>query len=255
MVTTVRRASHAQMQARRRAGYLAARIGRALREARLNGGLRQRQVADVAGISQAYYSRIERGKAESASLDTLATCAAAVGTQLTAFLEALPGSSLPGDLEHIRRQQALIALAATAGWHATPERPIDPDASRSRSIDVYLERRSANEVAVVEIVNLVLDAGAVLRGLSDKASAVRRELGPEWRVAAVLVVRATSRNRRLVGSLADLFQARFPGRSADWLAALARPGIPMPPRDGFLWTRATTPELMAARLSARRRVS
>jgi hypothetical protein len=35
----------------------------------------------------------------------------ACGVQLAAFLEALPGASLPHDIEHARRQQAVIALA------------------------------------------------------------------------------------------------------------------------------------------------
>ncbi len=104
---------------------------------------------------------------------------------------------------------------------------------------------------VIEIVNMLTDAGGDLRGLTDKIHVVRRELGDHWRVQGVLVVRATARNRTTIAELASVFAARFPASSRDWLAALANPGAPMPAEDGFLWTRATTPELFASRLGRR----
>jgi transcriptional regulator with XRE-family HTH domain len=102
--------------------------------------LLQREVAERAGISQSFYSRIELGRGSRASLETLAACALACDSQLAAFIEALPGASLPRDIEHVRRQQAVISLAAAGGWRAMPERPIDPESPRSRSVDVLLER-------------------------------------------------------------------------------------------------------------------
>ena len=124
-----RRATHSRMQARARAKYLAERIGRSLLDARTGAGLLQREVAERAGISQSFYSRIELGRGSHASLETLAACAFACDAQLAAFVEALPGASLPRDIEHVRRQQAVIALAARGGWGAMPERPIDPRAA------------------------------------------------------------------------------------------------------------------------------
>ena len=243
------------MEARTRARYLAQRIGRSLREVRLAQGLRQADVATAAGVSQSFYSRVERGLGTAASLETLAACARACGTQLAAFLEALPGASMPRDMEHLRRQQAVIALAANGGWTALPERAIDPDAARSRSIDVLLERARNGEIVVIEIVDLLLDAGGDIRGLTDKVHAMQRTANGTRTVRGVLVIRATARNRRVVAELHALFASRFPASSTHWLAALARPDEPMPVEDGLLWTRATTPELFPARLSGRRPVS
>ena len=107
-----RRASRTRMQARSRARYLAERIGRSVLDARTGSGMRQREVAERAGISQSFYSRIELGHGSRASLETLVACALACDAQLAAFLEALPGASLPRDIGHVRRQQAVIALAA-----------------------------------------------------------------------------------------------------------------------------------------------
>ena len=215
-----RRATRVRIQARQRSRYLAERIGRALFEARTGAGLRQRDVAAAAGISQSFYSRLERDGATHATLETLAACAIACGTQLAAFVEALPGASPPRDIEHLRRQQAVIALATRGGWHAVPERPIDPEAVRSRSIDVYLERPRRREIAAVEIVDLVTDGGATIRGLTDKVAAIRRERPGGWSVAGLLVVRGTARNHALISGLGDLFAARYPARSRAWLDAL-----------------------------------
>jgi transcriptional regulator with XRE-family HTH domain len=217
-------------------------------DARIGSGRLQREVAERAGISQSYYSRIERGGGTSATLETLAACALACDVRLAAFLEALPGATLPRDIEHVRRQQAVIALAERGGWQAIPERPIDPDARRSRSIDVMLQRSRRREIAVVEIIDLITDAGATFRGHSDKIHAVRREAGPNWTVAGLLVVRGTIRNRRLVGELRGVIEARYPAGSAGWLAALRDPDRPMPAADGFAWTGSRGTALRAARL-------
>ena len=243
-----RRATRSRMLARERSRYIAQRIGRGLREARIGSGRIQREIAGRAGISQSFYSRIERGGGSRATLETLAACAIACDAQLAAFLEALPGASLPHHIEHVRRQQAVIALAEPGGWHALPERAIDPDARRSRSIDVMLERTVRREVAVVEIVDLVMDAGATFRGHSDKVHALRREAGPDWNVAGLLVIRGTHRNRELVRSLRNVIAARYPARSVAWLAALQDLNRPMPRTDGLVWTGARSPDLRPARL-------
>jgi transcriptional regulator with XRE-family HTH domain len=60
--------------------------------------LTQAEAGHRAGISQSAWSRVECGRSAAVSLETLAGCAAAVGSQLAAFIEARPGSSLPRDV-------------------------------------------------------------------------------------------------------------------------------------------------------------
>ena len=211
--------------------------------------LTQAQAADRAGISQGYWSFLERGGGGVASLETLASCATAVDAQLAAFVEAAPGADLPRDIEHLRRQQLVVALAREGGWIARPERPIDPLARRSRSIDVELERAARREVAVIEVVDLLTDGGDAMRGLADKVAAVRREVGPGWTVAGLLVLRSTTRNRSTVRELRDLLAARFPARSNAWLTCLSDPTRPMPAGDGLAWSTVNVDRLYAARLS------
>ena len=248
-----RRASRTRVASMKRAMYLSGRIGVGLRESRLALSMTQAQAADRAGVSQPFWSRLERGRGTVASLETLTAAAAAVHTELAAFIQAQPGADLPRDIEHLRRQELVIRLAVTGGWRARPERPIDPGATRSRSIDVYLSRGDGQEVAVIEIVDLVTDVGDVLRGLADKVAAIRRERaarsadGPPSLVAGLLVIRATRRNRALVKSLSGMFDSRFPTPGRRWLQALSDPGMPMSAADGFVWSTVSGDRLFAAR--------
>lgn len=247
-----RRAGSFRVLGRRRSGYLAQRIGVALRDSRTALGVTQAEAAQRAGVSQGFWSLVERGEGTVASLETLASCAAAVSVQLAAFVEAMPGASLPRDIEHLRRQQLVIATASRGRWTSRPELPIDPAARRSRSIDVHLERSIRLEVAIVEIEDLLTDGGAAMRGLADKTATIRREVVDDRiSVRGLLVLRATRRNRALVRELKDLFATRFPASSAEWLNALLDASVAMPRADGFLWSSVDGTRLFAARLGVR----
>jgi transcriptional regulator with XRE-family HTH domain len=241
-----RRAGSARIAGRQRSQYLAKRIGIGLRESRRALRLTQAAASARAGVSQAYWSMLERGVATTATLETLAACAAAVDTELAAFLQARPGADLPRDIVHLRGQAAIVRDAASGGWRPGVEVAIDPHASRSRSIDVTLERAARAEIAVVELVDLVAVAGQDLRGLSDKVAAVRR-LQPHSRVAGLLAIRRTRRNRQLIAEIRPMIDARFPASSAAWLRALRDPSAPMPAEDGLVWARVDGSGLLARR--------
>ena len=237
-----RAGSHARA-GRARAATVAVRLGTALRDARQAGALSQVQVAERAGLSQPFISYLERGHGTSASIETWSCVAAAVGEQYVGFLERAPGAGRPRDLEHLRRQSALIALARAGGWAALPELAIDPGNARSRSIDVALIRRARGEAIAAEIWDWFDDVGAGMRGLDAKTTALAARLAAEpppptgaWSVRGLYVVRDTRRNRALVGELRPLFAARFPGSAAGWLAALGDPDCPVPGGAGLLWS-------------------
>lgn len=223
------------------------RVGIALSESRIASRLTQAEAALRAGVSQSFWSRVERGMAPAVSIETLASCAAAVGVQLATFIEARPGADLPRDIEHLRRQELVIEVARGGEWSARPEAGIDPTASRSRSIDVLLSRARGSELVVVEVVDLLADGGATLRGLADKVAAVRRASPADARVAGLLVLRATARNRATVHELAGLFATRFPASSTAWLRSLESAAVPMPLSDGILWSSVDGSKLMTVR--------
>jgi len=242
-----RRAGAARIAGRRRSAYLATRIGTALKESRLALRLSQAEAAARAGVSQGFWSSLEHGGAVTASIETLAACAAAVDAELAAFLEARPGAELPRDIAHLRGQEAILRSARPGGWIGRVEHGIDPMSRRSRSIDVVLVRPDQHEIVVVELVDLLADGGEALRGLSDKVAAIRRQ-EPKSRVAGLLVIRATSRNRAVVHDLAGVLRARFPGSSTAWLAALGDPRSRMPDGDGLAWMALNGSRLTAVRL-------
>ena len=228
--------------------YLARRIGVGLKDARVALRLRQRDAARDAGITQAHWSRIERGLEPGASLTTLAACAAAVHTRLAAFIEEQSGADLPRDIEHLRRQHAIVERARPGGWEPAVEAPIPGSGPRPRSIDVLLLRRARREAAVTEVWDLLLDVGEAMRGLDAKVLAVRERLGSGWRVEGLLILRATRRNRRLVGQLRSVFAAHYPASSVRWLRALEQPDTPMPAGAGLAWAASDAGRLFPARL-------
>jgi transcriptional regulator with XRE-family HTH domain len=237
-----RTGSHAR-RGRLRADTLANRLATAIREGRLIEGVTQLEAANRGGISQPRWSELERGLGAGASIETWSIAAAAVGSQLAAFLEGAPGAERPRDIEHARRQSALIEFAASGGWRALPELAVDP-AVRSRSIDVALVRELRREAAPFEIWDWFDDIGASFRGLDAKTHLLGERLKRDpqmvsdqsWRIAGCFVVRDTARNRRLVAELRPLFVARFPGSSSAWLHALRDPAAPMPGEDALLWS-------------------
>ena len=149
-------------------------------------------------------------------LDVWAACGVAMGVQLAAFFERMPGADLPRDIEHLRRQNLVVATAHAGGWTAIPEAAVD-EGRWSRSIDVLLSRAVRQEAAVIEIWDLLLDGGEAIRGLSGKVQALRAQLGPTWRVQGLLLVRGTHRNRALVRQLDGLVRAALP-RAVESLA-------------------------------------
>lgn len=255
-----RRADPSTVAGRARARTVAGRLGVALREARKTAGLTQRRVALRAGVSQAQISRLELGEGQDASIETWACVAAAVGEQLVGFLELAPGATPPRDIEHLRRQSALIEIATAGGWTALPELAIDLGAIRSRSIDVALIRRARREAVAVEIWNWFDDVGASLRGLDAKVALLAARLrdepvgsaGPDggsdgWQVRGLFVVRDTRRNRALAVELRPLFASRFTGSSAAWLRALSAEAA-LPDGHGLLWSDRRG-RLVASRLA------
>ena len=263
---TRRRADPATLAGRARATHVAGRLGIALRDSRRITGLKQTEVAARAGVSQALISNLERGRGRTASIETWACVAAALGERFVGFLEQAPGATPPRDIEHLRRQSALIQLAAAGGWVALPEFAIDPGAIRSRSIDVALIRTATPEAVAAESWDWFDDVGASLRGLDAKVTLLAARVADEsnlgeagsphaWRVRGLFIVRDTHRNRAIVAELRPLFAARFTGSSTAWLRALTSEAPP-PGGHGLLWSdphgRLIASRLIASRLTASR---
>lgn len=239
-----RRATRARLAGRIRGEDVARRLGIGLREARRERRLRQVDVAAAAGIAQSYVSKMERGQGVAASLTTWASAGEAVGLRLAAFFEQAPGASRPRDYEHLKRQELVIRTARAGGWRAMPELAIDPRSVRSRSVDVLLRR--GDEIAVVEVWDLLDDVGGALRGLDAKVATVALA-HPDATVRGVFVLRRTTRNRQLLREFAALFATKLPGDGGILLRALGDRNRRLPPSDCLLWTDVAGLRLVAPR--------
>ena len=235
------RATQEVMRGRGRADAIAIRLGVGLRNARATAVMSQAEAATRARISQARWSELERGLGANAPIELWAVVAAAVGVQLAAFLDAVSGANLPRDMEHLRRQSAVVERATAGGWSPAPEMPVTRGGT-GRVIDVLLTRAPRREAAVVEVWDLLLDVGAAFRSFDEKLAAVRARL-PGWTVSGAWVLRGTRRNRGLVAELAPLFAARFPADGRTWLAAFDRPTSALQLAPALLWTDATATTL------------
>ncbi len=243
-----RRAGRHRIAGRQRANDLARRLGVAVRERREAQAATQGELGGLAGVSQAWWSKAERGHGRVGSLETWASVAAAVGGRLVVFIEDSPSSDRPRDFAHLIRQELVIRTAALGGWLAAPEHALAAEGpERWRYVDVLLQRPLAKELAVVEIWNLLADVGDGLRGLRTRVDRLRREY-PDWTLSGLLVLRATARNRRLATRLAALFAASVGGPSSGWLRALTDPTVQMPNESGLVWTDVAGTRIFASRL-------
>ncbi len=236
-------------EARRANAEQLTRLGNELRLARKRRRLLQRSVGVRAGLSQSAISRIECGRGGSLSLDAWQRVALSVGRPLRITL-ARDRLEEPADAGHLAIQELVAGIARRAGYHVVPElasRSTDP----RRSVDLALLDERAGRLILVEVWNSIGDIGAALRSTARKLADLEAR-PPTGMVATTVgacwVVRATPRNRALIGRYPELFTARFRGSSAGWCAALiAR--APPPGGPGIVWADGAARRLFPWRRS------
>jgi transcriptional regulator with XRE-family HTH domain len=196
-------------QARRTARGSLERLGAELRQARVDHDLSQADAARAIGRSGPWWSRVERGTAESVGIVELARALAVVGLDL--HVRAYPGGSALRDRAHLAllerfRQQ----LGPSVGWRT--EVPL-PNPGDRRSWDGLVR------VAVVRIgVEAETRAGDA-QALQRRLAAKRRDGGVDH---VILVLADTRHNRAFLRAAGEGFAADFPiggKRALRWLAA------------------------------------
>lgn len=236
-------------EARRQNQEQLARLGAEVRASRRRQRLRQVDLAERVGVSQATISQIERGHGGSLSVDVWQRAAIALERPLRLEL-ARDGLDEPSDAGHLRIQELVLRLARRAGYAGRielPTRPADP----SRSADIGLRDDARRLIVLVEAWNTIGDFGAAARATDRKvaeaqAFAVAIGQGHGWRVRGCWVVRATRRNRALVERYPESFASRFPGSSIGWFRALTD-GTEPPAAPGLVWCDPACERLVAWR--------
>ena len=203
------------------------RVGALLRILRIRRGLRQIDVAVLAGVSDATVSRIERGQLEQLSV--------AVLRRVTRVLEARLDLGLwtrAGEVEriassrHAELVEAIIAVLSEYGWVARPEVSFNLRGERGL-IDVLAWHPPSGALLVIEVKTEVVDVGEALGTFDRKvrlAPEVARGLGfAPTSISRALVVADTHTNHRRVAEHAATFGAVLADDGHRFRAFLRKP--------------------------------
>lgn len=208
-----------------------ARLGALLRMVRIRRGLRQRDVAAKAGVSDATVSRIERGHVRTISIGALAEVAAALEVRLDHRARWRGG-----DLEMLMsRQHSALAeevvarLHAVGGWEVKPEVSFAIYGERG-VVDLLAWHQAASALLVIELKTEIVDVGELLGTLDRK-----RRLGAQiaatvgWlrpsSVSFVLLIADGRTNQRRVAAHAATFRAALPDDGRRFRSYLRSPDI------------------------------
>jgi transcriptional regulator with XRE-family HTH domain len=203
------------------------KVGLMLRAVRIRRGLRQADVAALAGVSGPTVSRVERGLLDSLSLRALR----AIGRALEVRIDLAPWSRR-GDLvrfataDHAAVVEALIRELVAVGWQARAEVSFNDFGERG-FIDVLAWHPETGTLLVIEVKTEIVDVGETI-GLLDRkrrlADVAARPFG--WRpkaVASALIVLESSMNRRRVAAHRATFRSALPIDGRAFRSWLRRP--------------------------------
>lgn len=202
------------------------RLGAALRALRLRAGLRQSDVARLAGVSPSLVSSIEAGRLATVALGTLRRVFAAVGAGFEGLVRWRgPALERLLDARHAALVDASAARLRRLGWEVRPEVSYSEYGERG-SIDILAGLEARRAMAVEEIKSDLVRLDDTIRKLDEKARLTREEVGRKrfgWQPASVgriLVLPDTDRARRQVGRHANVLTAAFadsPAAVRAWL--------------------------------------
>jgi transcriptional regulator with XRE-family HTH domain len=226
-----------QVRADRRTAELRRALGAELRANRVDQGISQQRLADAVGIDRGHLARIELG-AVGASLDHLERVAAGLGGDLSVRFYPGTGSTLRD------RDQAAIVEALLRGrapvWNAMTEVGVYRPARGV--IDLVLSRSDGTVVAV-EVQSQIRRLEQLLRWANMKRESLpssdwwRTTGGTPIPPSALLVVRMTEANRRVVAEHEATFRAAFPATTTEAFGSLTT-GSPWP-GPALLWADIT----------------
>jgi HTH-type transcriptional regulator / antitoxin HipB len=204
-------------------------VGSIVRSVRIRRGLRQSDVAETAGVSQAIVSAIEHGEFEATSLRIVRRVALATGVSLP-LAPRWRGPDLPKllDGKHAAIVRCVVARLVALGWVALPEYTFNIYGERG-SIDVLAWLPASRTALVIEVKTVLVDLQDLLSTLDRKkrlASSIAREAG--WKpllIGTLLVMPAETQARTTVKRYQPLFDASYPARGQQvqrWLRSPER---------------------------------
>jgi transcriptional regulator with XRE-family HTH domain len=202
------------------------RFGSVVRSVRLKRGLRQRDLATLAGVSASTISRIERGHLDRLSLAVIRRVAAALDIRVD-----LQARWRSGDLDRLlnAKHSAFHEEVARMFRRDLPDWVFEPEVSfaiygERGVIDILAWHPRLRAVLVIELKTDIVDVNDLVGGVDRKrrlAWQVAGERGWEPETVSVWVIVAAGRtNRARIAAHGGMLRAAYPmdGRSIrGWL--------------------------------------
>ena len=208
----------------------AVRFGLAIRVLRVRRDWRQEDLGAAAGVSRSLVSRVERGRLKGVPVDALERLAEALGAR-TDLLLRWEGEGLDRLLDegHARLVEVVVRVLTALGWQVAVEVSFARSGERG-SIDVLAWHPGRRRLLVIEVKSVAADLQLTLVGVDRKGRlgpAIGRDRGWAAPVAArVLVLWASSMNRRRLAAHDATVRANLPARTRDVLTWLRDPAEP-----------------------------
>ena len=205
------------------------KIGTVVRAVRRRRGLRQRDVAVLAGVSQWAVSIVERGQLDRLPVRTIRKIASALEIRMP-FEPRWRGGELPRlvDARHAALVEAVVARLAASGWEVAVEYGFSHFGERG-SVDVVGWRAKERALLLVEVKSELDNLQDMLSALDRKTRLVPALLAAErnWRASVVgvaLTMADRSTFRDGIAKFPAIFTAAFPSRNVEIRHWLGGPG-------------------------------
>jgi transcriptional regulator with XRE-family HTH domain len=203
-------------------------FGARVRAVRVRAGLRQSDVAELANVSPATVSRVERGHLDRLSMHAIRAVAAALEIQTT-LVPRWRGGELDRlvNARHAALHEAIArALGAHRGWVVTPEVSFSIYGERG-VIDVLAWHAVKRALLVCELKSDIVDPQELVGTLDRKRRLGRtiardRGLDPAT-ISCWVIVAESSANRRRVDAHRAFFANAYPTDGRAMRAWLRRP--------------------------------
>jgi len=210
------------------------RVGAEIRRLRIDAGLSQRRLGELAGLDHAFLSRIERGDREP-SLAVLVAVATALGGNLNLRLYPGTGPRLRDPVQ-ARITEAFVRIRDPR-WTRMVEVPVYRPARGV--IDIVIHDQTAGVVIAAEVQSELRRLEQQIRWSHEKAQSLPsadfwRFVDEAPRVDQLLVLRSTRANRQLAARFSATLAVAFPADPLQAYQALTTPTVDWP-GSALLW--------------------
>ena len=206
------------------------RIGALLRVVRVRRGLRQLDVARLAGVSDQTVSRIERGQLQSLSVASIRRVARVLEARVD-----LTVWSRAGDIErvassrHAALVESLIGWLSDNGWVARPEVSFSVGGERGL-VDIVAWHPETRSLLLIEVKTEIVDVGELVGTFDRKrrlAPTIARQCGWEpLAYSSALVIADSKVNHRRVAAHGATFGSALPDGGQRFRSFVRRPSAP-----------------------------